>query len=519
MGLLARIVSVVAGAVFRAGVLLAVLFGVHLLISTALPRLQETARALERGPEVEARLEAVEQALRLESESGRQFAQRLEGLTQQRLRELRDEVERWRGRLQELESERDRLAQQIDELRRERDEYCASYNPLERWACRKVTQRFENVSQRLQPLIDAAETNIERARKAIDASRDELAVLQDPTLTPEQKLERLDDETASALRLQLEAARGKVAQAKEDAGALRQELRQIRQLEQSRAGWLLREWNTVKYRLLLIVLLVLGMPYVQRVVSYFVLMPLVTRLSRPLRLVTGDGRLEFGQARRSLRVELAPTERACFRAEYARPVRGKTRSLVLYDWQAPLISYASGLRLLTQIDGAAAGAEVTLAAPGDPNSYLMRIELHSHPGIVIHPRHLVGVVGAPELRTRWRLFSLHAWATWQLRYILFSGDGSIVVEGLGDVVATVAGEPHSKIEQNLVIGFDATLEMTTRRTEAFLPYLLGKTPLVDDAFRGPGAYLWEKSTASGKKSVLARSFDAVFSALGKLLGF
>jgi uncharacterized protein (AIM24 family) len=163
---------------------------------------------------------------------------------------------------------------------------------------------------------------------------------------------------------------------------------------------------------------------------------------------------------------------------------------------------------------------LTLAAPDDPNAYLMRVDLKAHPGVVIHPKHLVGLIGDLELSTRWRLFSLHAWATWQLRYILLSGTGAILVEGLGDVIATDPGDAHpTKIEQQLVIGFDTRLNYSSGRTEVFWPYLFGKTPLVDDVFRGPGPFLWQKSTRREHGNALTRTFSALFSAFGKLLGF
>jgi uncharacterized protein (AIM24 family) len=177
--------------------------------------------------------------------------------------------------------------------------------------------------------------------------------------------------------------------------------------------------------------------------------------------------------------------------------------------------------LLTRVDGSKdSEVELTLAAPRDPNAYLMRLDLENHPGLVIHPRHLVGVVGDLELSTRWRPFSVNAWATWQLRYILLSGTGSIIVEGSGDVIATAADERGpTKIEQALVIGFDSRLSYTCARTEVFWPYLFGKTPLVDDVFTGRGLFLWEKSTPRQTKNPVARAFDALFSAIGKLLGF
>lgn len=75
------------------------------------------------------------------------------------------------------------------------------------------------------------------------------------------------------------------------------------------------------------------------------------------------------------------------------------------------------------------------------------------------------------------------------------------------------------MEQNLVMGFDSRLAKGVHRTEVFVPYLWRKTPLVDDEFTGVHPFFWEKSSAGGPSNPIARTFDAFFSALGKLFGF
>jgi hypothetical protein len=205
-----------------------------------------------------------------------------------------------------------------------------------------------------------------------------------------------------------------------------------------------------------------------------------------------------------------------------RPVAGKTRSQWLFDWGAPLVSYAAGLSVLTRIEGAAdpePRTSATLASPESADSYLIELRLTNHPGFVFHPRHLVAVTGDVELWTSWRLFSVHSWLTGQLRYIGVRGTGRCVLEGFGDIVAQTVTERSSRIEQELVVGFDARLRYATARTETFLPYFLGRTPLVDDVFAGDGVYVWQKNTRSGPQSVAEKWFEFFFGALGKLLGF
>jgi hypothetical protein len=136
----------------------------------------------------------------------------------------------------------------------------------------------------------------------------------------------------------------------------------------------------------------------------------------------------------------------------------------------------------------------------------------------MRPRHVVGVIGAPDLTTRWR-WGIQALATWQVRYILFGGTGSLIVQGRGDVWETTPGDRSTRIEQNLVMGFDSRLAYGVDRTEVFWPYLIGRAPLVDDAFIGAHPLFWQKSTSDGPSNPVAKAFDALFSAIGKVFGF
>jgi uncharacterized protein (AIM24 family) len=522
MGLALRISSIVGAVLLRATLLVAALFLMHLVVSRALPELQAAMRAMERRPFIEQELKEVKSALEKDLAAASELERRIGQKSQSALLEVSSKLADWEQRLADLEAQRVDLVTQLEALKRERDEVCDSFNPIDWWVCRRLRESFDGVSARLTPLIAELEKNAAAARASIEELRADVGVLNDPNLRATEKLGRLGLDTGSTDALSLDVTKQRIEGARRGVTALERELERTLAVETSPAGFLLREWRSVRLTLIGIVILVMALPYLQRVLNYFVFMPLVTRFAAPLQLVPADGgTLRCGGSVRSLAIKLGAGEHASVRSEYARPVQGRVSGRLLYRLSAPFISYAAGLTLLTRVEGSKeAPVELTLAAPNDPNAYLMRVELEEHPGIVIHPKHLVGVIGDLDLSTRWRLFSIHAWATWQLRYILVSGTGSIIVEGSGDVIATAPGGTHpSKIEQKLVIGFDARLAYTTGRTEIFWPYLLGKTPLVDDVFRGPGRFFWQKSTLVQAKSPLARSFDVLFSAIGKLLGF
>ena len=225
-------------------------------------------------------------------------------------------------------------------------------------------------------------------------------------------------------------------------------------------------------------------------------MPVVNRAHRPIHLAAGaDARggrpPHHARPQRTLTVDLGAGEVLSARSEHVRPVQGRIRSRLLYDWSAPFISFAAGLYGLSRVTGDERVTAATLATPDDPDSYLMRIDFTDHPGLVMRPRHVVGVIGTPELETRWR-WGIQSFATWQVRYIMFAGTGSLIVQGSGDVVATNPRGRTTRMEQNLVMGFDSRLVVGVNRTEVFWPYLWGRTPLVDDEFTGsPPALLAE----------------------------
>ena len=284
----------------------------------------------------------------------------------------------------------------------------------------------------------------------------------------------------------------------------------------------LNQWSKTWKWLLAVAVLVVVMPPVLRTISYFMLMPIVRRAHKPIHLAAGSetatADLRTTAAERTLTIQLNAGEVLSARSEHVRPVQGEVRSRLLYDWTSPFISFAAGLHGLSRVTGDAGGSSATLATPDDPDSYLMRIDFEDHPGVVMQPKQVVGVIGTPDLRTRWR-WGVLALARWQVRYIMFAGAGSLIVQGSGDVVATTPPGRPTRMDQNLVIGFDSRLTVGATRTEVFLPYLRGRTPLVDDEFTGCHSFFWQKSNADGPNNPIARTFNAFFSGLGKLFGF
>lgn len=438
------------------------------------------------------------------------------------IEELRAAAEE--GDLKAIESLAGRLEAEVETGRRELSEKQAEVKELldkQQDACDFVGDLIDLVTP--GSACEAAENAARKAQEARDTleeslakAEEDFAVLADPDLTSGEKLDRLGEGGGRAV-VQRELANKQSELSQKEA-----EEQSLKEVQESWAGWLVDHWARSWKWLLATALLVLVMPSALRTVSYFLLMPLVRRIHTPIHLAAGSemavAELRTAPAQRTLTIHLGDGEVLSARSEHVRPVQGKVRSQLVYQWRSPFISIAAGLHGLSRIVGGDRLASATLASPDDPNSYLMRIDFTNHPGLVMHPKHVVGVIGTPQLITRWR-WGLQALATGQLRYILFAGTGGLVVQGSGDVVETNPRGGSTRIEQHLVMGFDSRLKFGVHRTEVFWPYLRRKTPLVDDEFTGVHPLFWQKSSTAGPSNPIAKSFDAFFSAFGKLLGF
>jgi hypothetical protein len=498
-----RLVSAVLGfALRKTGTLLAVvisLFLGFLLVQAAVPAIKEAVTDRERHEEVAAERAALEA--------------RLERLTDELAEVQLEEVASLQGA---VDAEIDELGGQVAAQRSEVEEKLA-----ERDECSRLRELVEDL-----PLVpntcDLKERAAETAQEALDTLESSLAtaetsaaVLRDPDLTPGEKLDRLGEGGQSATEREIAVTESQVDQKQA-------EERSLEEAQGSGVGWVVDQWARSWRWLAALALLVLVMPPAVKTLGYFLLMPVVHRAHRPIHLAgasdTPAGDLRTSPAERTLTVDLGPGEVLSARSEHVRPVQGRIRSHLLYDWSSPFISYAAGLFGLSRVTGDERVTAATLSTPGDPDSYLMRIDFSDHPGLVMRPRHVVGVIGTPELETRWR-WGIQSFATWQVRYILFSGTGSLIVQGSGDVVATSPRGGTTRMEQHLVMGFDSRLLVGVNRTEVFWPYLWGRTPLVDDEFTGSHPLFWQKASAGGPSNPVSRAFDAIFSAFGKLLGF
>jgi hypothetical protein len=411
----------------------------------------------------------------------------------------------------EVAERRQEVSEKQSEVQDRRDEVCSTLESVPE----RLTPIGPNPCADAERALAVAEDALATFEAILAEAEADAAVLSDPTLTNAQKLERLgEDDGLAPVEREIESTESELAQAEA-------EETRLREAQGSWSGRVVnlwaRSWTWLVWTALLLVLA----PGLLRTVNYFLLMPLVRRAHRPILLADGAhdaASLRTTAAERTLTVRLDAGQVLSARSEHVRPVQGSIRSRLLYDWSSPFISFAAGLYGLSRITGDGEATSATLATPDDPDSYLMRIDFEDHPGVVMRPRHVVGVIGNPDLQTRWR-WGIHSLATWQVRYVMFGGTGSLIVQGSGDVVATNPLGRSTRLEQNLVMGFDSRLLVGVNRTEVFWPYLWRRTPLVDDEFTGTHALFWQKSSGEVPGGPIAKVFDAFYSAIGKVLGF
>lgn len=517
MALLMRVLRALVASVARASGLFVALFVAYLLWSRAWPAYRTAAHLAAQRPQLQQLVDQTARDLAKRKTAVAQLEVRLAELSQKQYRQLAEHVSELELALNDQSEELQRLTDELSAAVTEHEKYCRTWNPLKRWMCREVEARTDKTREVVEPLLSMARASYEQLATRLEETQRTLAQLDGRDV-----LDRAEGSDALLLRAALAERKHGLDEVKHALADAERQLNAAVEADSSPWGWLQRELVSVAPNLLVIVVLVLTTPFLHRALAYFVFMPWVERAKLINLINESQGRVESENAQRSVTLIIEPGEKCWARADYVRPVEGHTRSQVLFDWRAPLVSYASGLSILTRIEAprdAERPLSTTLASPEHSDSYLAVVEFEHAPGFVFHPRHLVAVTGDVELWTQWRVWSWHAWATGQLRYIGVRGTGRCVFEGFGDLVTAHVNHSRQRIEQELVVAFDARLAYGTARTETFLPYLLGRTPLVDDVFVGHGVYLWQKNTRRQTRNVAQRSFDALFGAVGKLLGF
>lgn len=383
----------------------------------------------------------------------------------------------------------------------------AQWQALERSA-----RAWEAARDRLKPSLEASPMQALLARQAtLRSGLADLAAAQSP------RAAQLRDER------QRKALAVSQAEALVDAG-------RERAARDPRERLLAAAWRQLPVALGILAAALL-VPLAIRALFFFVLAPLAARRP-PIRILPQAAAAAPPlplHCAVSLPLELAPGEELLVQPDCLQgsdpAARKHTRWLL--DPRLPFASLASGMYALTVVTPPAGGAatRAVVSAGNDPLAEVALLELPPGAALVLQPRGLAGVVhatGAPPRITRhWRLGSLHAWLTLQLRYLVFHGPCKLLLKGCRGVQATpaIAGEARL-VSQDATLGFSANLDYRTTRSETFVAYALGREALLNDLFAGtPGCFVHEALPDRRRRAgVTGRGLEGLTDAVLKAFG-
>ena len=285
-----------------------------------------------------------------------------------------------------------------------------------------------------------------------------------------------------------------------------------------------------------ILLSLMLVPVAIKVVFYYLLAPLAERLAPFYVDRHASGLLEIhaagGRRATALGNSSAPSavvtlregdemliQSACIQSA-AVTVASSTRWML--DWTNPFTCLAAGLFALTRIVSTQPAA-IVVSPARDPLAEIALLTLPEGSSMVFQPRALVGVIHRLDqplhMKRYWRLGSLHAWLTLQLRYLVFSGPVTLIVKGCRGV--RVDAVDHGRvISQAATLGFSTSTAYSTSRCQTFLPYLLGRAPLLNDRFDGEvGFCVYEEALpADARKGVFGRGLEGLTDSVLKVFG-
>jgi hypothetical protein len=285
-----------------------------------------------------------------------------------------------------------------------------------------------------------------------------------------------------------------------------------------------RTYSSILVTAGLLLAAILAVPLLIRLLFYFVLAPFAQR--RPairLRPELAFSPPVLAQATAtSAPITLQAGEALLVRQGYLQSTstQGAKRTQALLDGRHPLSSLASGLSFLTRIVGE--GETTTVSAVHDPLAEVAVLRLEESGACVLHPRALVAVVQPADrplrITSHWRLFSLHAWLTLQLRYLVFHGPCRLVLKG-GRGIRVEGAESGRLFGPDQLVGFSLDLAYTVARTETFWPYFLGREALFKDRVdAGGGVLILEEAPMGGSRNGPRKGLEGAFDVFLKAFG-
>lgn len=297
-----------------------------------------------------------------------------------------------------------------------------------------------------------------------------------------------------------ETAQARLERLGRDLGMIEDALRPWDYFRQVTRTYVGQAWDRLRWPLTIAVLAILFGPTLWRLFLYYLWGPLLL-LSRPVLLddqpagqpvAAGDGV--------SRALCLAPDWEVVTREKFLQSKDEALRKGVCWmlDWRYPFTSLSSGLVELVRLrNRTATDLGIVFSAADEPTTEMLEIVLAQDARLVLRPSFVAAVIQPIghrlRLRTRWRLWHLHAWITLQFRYFEWSGPCRLLLRGNRGVrVEQVASGRPRRTNAAGTIGFSPNLAYHSVRAETFWSYYRGMNPLFDDLFTGEGVFLCQE---------------------------
>lgn len=174
-----------------------------------------------------------------------------------------------------------------------------------------------------------------------------------------------------------------------------------RGLSEAREGkwWLIgiieQAWAQSHGFLGVIVFSVIFVPGLWKGFWFYIVAPIAAK-APPIRLTEVRAEtIEVSKATSVQEVELTQGTTVCTRGNWVNsyPSKGVTKETrLLWDWHSPLISYASGLRELTEWKVLESTSQVlNLCSGSDPNLKISKLKINSQAGLVVRPGSIIAL--------------------------------------------------------------------------------------------------------------------------------
>lgn len=282
-----------------------------------------------------------------------------------------------------------------------------------------------------------------------------------------------------------------------------------------RSTWL-KYWKSIAA----IVVSIVFLPWIGKLIKFYPLAWMSTRQSAICFAESPTTTLLWAPPAKTVTVAVSPGEFFVARNGFiVAHAQGRKLTQFVWSWNAIATSCAAGLMFCTRVPNETNQTVSVSLSSSDPDLQITEIALRDNCEVVLHPNKIIAIKGEIVVRATWRLTSLHAWLTAQVRFLSFRGPGSIFLLGCGGVEGVFIKEGAQHLEQHLTVGFDSSLSYSARRTETLIPFLQGNARLFEDRFEGTGVYLRENASQPQRSTLTERSFGAILSIVGKFFGF